>query len=255
MTSKANPSKDELRSDHDTQTDFQMGDIDLSDTEDQELFKNLLQEDSTRSKRRSKRSTPILEETTEGKSLKEIILKLRKYFKSFDTQAAVFKAPTTFQDKNIRVDAIAQSLSSSTDKLEEYQALGFPYKRAVKLKVETDTNKNDGVQVEVSDGNNMYGICVDIDPYTNVATVIPITNNFEGYMIAQSTSINMGDKLDFNSNGEVIKSSNTSSVAINAVALSDVFTIQLTNDESKKSSDEYKLNLVKIALYGNKSIG
>ncbi|UPA18522.1 DUF228 domain-containing protein [Borrelia puertoricensis] len=146
MTSKANPSKDELRSDHDTQTDFQMGDIDLSDTEDQELFKNLLQEsqlqeDSTRSKRRSKRSTPILEETTEGKSLKEIILKLRKYFKSFDTQAAVFKAPTTFQDKNIRVDAISQSLSSSTDKLEEYPALGFPYKRAVKLKVETDTKK------------------------------------------------------------------------------------------------------------------
>ncbi|UPA18441.1 DUF228 domain-containing protein [Borrelia puertoricensis] len=261
MTSKANPSKDELRSDHDTQTDFQMGDIDLSDTEDQELFKNLLQEsqlqeDSTRSKRRSKRSTPILEETTEGKSLKEIILKLRKYFKSFDTQAAVFKAPTTFQDKNIRVDAISQSLSSSTDKLEEYPALGFPYKRAVKLKVETDTKKNDEVQVEVSDGNNMYGICVDIDPYTNVATILPITNNFTGYVIAQSSdSFKIGDKLDFNSNGEAVKSSNTSSVKINAIALSNKFTIQLTNDESKKSNDEYTLNLVKIALYGNKAIG
>ncbi|WP_430644659.1 DUF228 domain-containing protein [Borrelia puertoricensis] len=116
--------------------------------------------------------------------------------------------------------------------------------------------KNDEVQVEVSDGNNMYGICVDIDPYTNVATILPITNNFTGYVIAQSSdSFKIGDKLDFNSNGEAVKSSNTSSVKINAIALSNKFTIQLTNDESKKSNDEYTLNLVKIALYGNKAIG
>ncbi|UPA18554.1 DUF228 domain-containing protein (plasmid) [Borrelia puertoricensis] len=102
----------------------------------------------------------------------------------------------------------------------------------------------------------MYGICVDIDPYTNVATILPITNNFTGYVIAQSSdSFKIGDKLDFNSNGEAVKSSNTSSVKINAIALSNKFTIQLTNDESKKSNDEYTLNLVKIALYGNKAIG
>ncbi|WP_024654282.1 DUF228 domain-containing protein, partial [Borrelia persica] len=81
---------------------------------------------------------------------------------------------------------------------------GFPYKRAVKLKVSTE--KPDDIFVEVSDSQNMYGICIDINEHTNVATVIPITNNFEGYVITQSSSgINMGDKLDFNSNGEVIK--------------------------------------------------
>ncbi|UPA12542.1 DUF228 domain-containing protein [Borrelia venezuelensis] len=262
----SNPLSEELKNGHDIQiddTDLQMSDIDFGisdDTEDQELFKNLLresqlQDDSTKSKRRGKRHAAVLE-TTEGKSLKEIILKLRKYSKSYDSEASVFRAPTTFQDKNIRVDAISQSLSSSKDKLEEYPAIGFPYKRAVKLKVETDTNKNDEVQVEVSSSSDMYGICVDIDEYTNVATVIPITNNFEGYVVAQSSaSFQIGDKLDFNSSGEAFKTSSSSSVKINAVALSNKFTIQLTNDESKKNSSEYQLNLVKIALYGNKAIG
>ncbi|AMR76222.1 DUF228 domain-containing protein (plasmid) [Borrelia hermsii] len=211
-----------------------------------------IQEDSTQGRRRGKRHAAALE-TAEGKTLKECILKLKKYSKSFDDEPAVFKAKTGFRDKNLTFDAICQSLSSSTDKLEEYPAFGFPYKRAVKLKIET--GKPDEVQVEVSDGKNMYGICIDIDEYTNIATVIPITNNFEGYVFAQNSSgIQVGDKLDFNSNGEAFKTSSSSSVSINAIALSNIFTLQLTDDESKKGQEDYKLYLVKIALYGNRAV-
>ncbi|WP_330730483.1 DUF228 domain-containing protein [Borrelia turicatae] len=202
--------------------------------------------------RRGKRHAAILE-TSEGQTLKECILKLKKYSKSFDDESPVFKAKTGFRDKNLTFDAICQSVSSSTDKLEEYPALGFPYKRAVKLKVEP--SKPDEVQVEVSDGKNMYGICIDIDEYTNTATVIPITNNFEGYVVTGSSSgIVIGDRLDFNSNGEVIKASSSSSVSINAIALSNIFTLHLTDDESKRGQEDYKLYLVKISLYGNRAV-
>nr|QBK62813.1 hypothetical protein EZU67_06725 [Borrelia miyamotoi] len=89
-------------------------------------------------------------ETEEGKTLKECILKLKKYSKSFNyEERAVFKPQTDFRDKNITFDALCTTVSSSSDKLEEYTAIGFPYKRAVKLKVET--TKLDSISVEVSE--------------------------------------------------------------------------------------------------------
>uniref|UniRef100_UPI001267EF16 DUF228 domain-containing protein n=1 Tax=Borrelia persica TaxID=44448 RepID=UPI001267EF16 len=57
---------------------------------------------------------------------------------------------------------------------------------------------------------------------------------------------------DFNSNGEVIKASSSSSV--NAIALSNIYTLYLSDDESKKNQDDYKLYLIKISLYGNKAV-
>ncbi|AHH11860.1 DUF228 domain-containing protein (plasmid) [Borrelia coriaceae] len=220
---------------------------------DEEQGEELQQPSRTRGRSRRKRQAAVLE-TDEGKSLKDAILKLKKYSKSFNyDERSVFKAKIDFRDKNLTFDAISQSVSSSTDKLEEYPAIGFPYKRAVKLKIET--SKSDEVQVEVSDGKNMYGICIDIDEHTNVATVIPITNNFEGYVIASSPSgIEIGNKLDFNSDGEVIKASNDSQVSIKAIALSNVFTLNLTDDTSKKEQEDYKLYLIKIAIYGNKAV-
>ncbi|UPA16719.1 DUF228 domain-containing protein (plasmid) [Borrelia coriaceae] len=220
---------------------------------DEEQGEELQQPSRTRGRSRRKRQAAVLE-TEDGKSLKDVILKLKKYSKSFNyDERSVFKAKTDFRDKNLTFDAISQSVSSSTDKLEEYPAIGFPYKSAVKLKIETE--KSDEVQVEVSDGKNMYGICIDIDEHTNVATVIPITNNFEGYVIAKSSSsIQIGDKLDFDSDGKVIKSTNDSQSSIKAIALSTIFTLNLTDDTSKKDQEDYKLYLIKIAIYGNKAV-
>uniref|UniRef100_UPI0004657106 DUF228 domain-containing protein n=1 Tax=Borrelia persica TaxID=44448 RepID=UPI0004657106 len=117
---------------------------DLSEELDSEVQR---QEASTRGKRRGKRHAPVLE-TTEGKTLKDYILKLKKYSKSFDDEPAVFKAQTGFRNKNLLTfDSICESISSSKDKLEEYPAFGFPYKRAVKLKVSTE--KPDDIFVEV----------------------------------------------------------------------------------------------------------
>ncbi|QTL84225.1 DUF228 domain-containing protein [Borrelia miyamotoi] len=228
----------------------------MDDTEIVESLKQQLEQEShihtSGGKRRGKRHAPVLE-TTEGKTLKDYILKLKKYSKSFNYDRAVFKPQADFRDKNITFDAISQAVSSSTDKIEEYTAIGFPYKRAVKLKVET--TKPDSISVEVSDGKNMYGICIDIDEYRNVATVMPITNNFQGYLVAASSSgINVGDKLDFDSYGRVIKASSYSQVSINAIALSSIYTLQLTDDESKKEQEDYKLHLIKISLYGNKAV-
>ncbi|QDA32787.2 DUF228 domain-containing protein (plasmid) [Borrelia miyamotoi] len=232
----------------------------MDDTQIVEALKQLEQEQSQLTtthteggRRRGKRHAPVLE-TEQGKTLKECLLKLKKYSKSFNyEERAVFKPQTDFRDKNITFDALCTTVSSSTDKLEEYTAIGFPYKRAVKLKV--DTTKLDSISVEVSDGKNMYGICIDIDEYSNVATVIPITNNFEGYVVASSSSgINIGDKLDFDSYGRVIKASSYSQASINAMALSSIHTLQLTDDESKKGQEDYKLHLIKISLYGNKAV-
>lgn len=231
----------------------------MDDTQIVEALKQQLEQDeqttshSSGGRRRGKRHAPVLE-TEEGKTLKECILKLKKYSKSFNyEERAVFKPQTDFRDKNITFDALCTTVSSSSDKLEEYTAIGFPYKRAVKLKVET--TKLDSISVEVSDGKNMYGICIDIDEYSNVATVIPITNNFEGYVVASSSSgINIGDKLDFDSYGRVIKASSYSQASINAMALSSIHTLQLTDDENKKGQEDYKLHLIKISLYGNKAV-
>lgn len=89
--------------------------------------------------------------------------------------------------------------------------------------------------------DDLYGICIDIDEFTSTATVLPITEEFTGYLVAkQNSGIKRKDKLKFDSNGELEKSSSNSK--INAVALSDAIELD----------SEKKLCMVHVAIYGNK---
>ncbi|AHH11945.1 Hypothetical protein BCO_0122705 (plasmid) [Borrelia coriaceae ATCC 43381] len=118
-------------------------------------------------------------------------------------------------------------------------------KRGVKLVVDTTSDSSKPhyePHVEVGGEDDIYGICTDIDEFTNTATVIPITNNFQGYLVAkEGSSIKRKDKLKFNTNGELEKN-DSSNGKINAMALSDVIELDT----------EKKLCIVNVAIYGNK---
>ncbi|AHH04250.1 MULTISPECIES: DUF228 domain-containing protein [Borrelia] len=201
---------------------------------------------STQPKNRSKRHTPTQVESLETQ-YRDSILKLKKYTKTQREDRALFSGfENGFQDKMKIIDADALSISSSVDTIEEYSYKGYPYKRAIKLSVE-----NENVYVVSSNDEDMYGICIDVDESTGVASVIPITNNFEGYLSASDSSIKIADKLDFDSNGMLIKAGSGGKKMINAVALSEAFTIDLALEDATRKG-QYQLHFVKASVYGNR---
>ncbi|MCD2399657.1 DUF228 domain-containing protein, partial [Borreliella burgdorferi] len=145
---------------------------------------------------------PYLESISE---LDDVLLKFKKYSKSMSSiENKVFSSSSgCFKSKNERVDAYSFACSSYTDKIEEYlydPANSFPYKRGVKL-----VPKENSIYVEVGADTDMYGICVDVCEFSCTAYVLPITNNFEGYLVTRNPSIKIGEILDINNNGVIIK--------------------------------------------------
>ncbi|WP_418905206.1 DUF228 domain-containing protein (plasmid) [Borreliella finlandensis] len=196
------------------------------------------------------------------KELDDILLKFKKYSKSmssienkvFDNSSACFKS------KNERVNAYAFACSSFTDKIEEYfydPENGFPYKRGVKL-----VPKENSIYVEASVDIDMHGICVDVCEFNCIAYVLPITNNFEGYLITRNLNIKSGEILDINNDGVIIKVGGGRPTMINAYALSDSFIINfLSEDEDSKQAqaikpkkEDFSINLIKVAIFGNRSL-
>ncbi len=75
--------------------------------------------------------------------------------------------------------------------------------------------------------------------------IVPITNNFEGYLVVKENGVKAKDKLFFNKDGELEKingSAPPNKTTINAIALSDA---------NKIINGAY---LIKIAVFGNKAI-
>ncbi|WP_210381129.1 DUF228 domain-containing protein, partial [Borreliella valaisiana] len=99
------------------------------------------------------------------------------------------------------------------------------------------------LEIEAGGGEDLYGICTDIDEYTGMATVIPITNNFTGYLTFKKNGngVNPGDKLHFNQDGELEKTTGADKT-INAIALSKV----------QKLTEE--LFIVLASVFGNRAI-
>ncbi|MCD2374554.1 DUF228 domain-containing protein [Borreliella burgdorferi] len=193
------------------------------------------------------------------KELDDILLKFKKYVKSMSSiENKVFSSSSScFKSKNERVDAYSFACSSYTDKIEEYlydPKNSFPYKRGVKL-----VPKESSIYVEVGADNDMYGICVDVCEFSCTAYVLPITNNFEGYLVTRNPSIKIGEILDINNTGVIIKAGGGPPTVINAYALSDSFTINFApedehQDQARYPKQEYSINLIKVAIFGNRGL-
>ncbi|PRQ93249.1 DUF228 domain-containing protein, partial [Borreliella burgdorferi] len=97
--------------------------------------------------------------------------------------------------------------------------------------------------VEAGGGDDLYGICTDIDEFTGMATVVPITNNFTGYLTFKKNGngVNPGDKLHFNAQGELEKNGGNDK-SVNAIALSKVH--KLTEE----------LSIVLASVFGNRAL-
>ncbi|WP_210361039.1 DUF228 domain-containing protein, partial [Borreliella garinii] len=105
-------------------------------------------------------------------------------------------------------------------------------------------------------------ICVDVCEFSCIAYVLPITNNFEGYLVTKNTNIKSGEILGINVDGVIIKADGEPSTAINAYALSDSFTInfeleKMKSDQSHviKPKENHSINFIKVAIFGNRGPG
>ncbi|WP_418905436.1 DUF228 domain-containing protein (plasmid) [Borreliella turdi] len=196
-----------------------------------------------------------------GNELDDILLKFKKYAKSMSSiENKVFSSSNgCFRSKNERFDAYIFACSSFTDKIEKYfydPKNSFPYKRGVKL-----VPKENSIHVDVGASTDIYGICVDVCEFSCTAYVLPITNNFEGYLVTRNLNIKAGEILDINNSGVTIKADGEPSTAINAYALSDSFTINFELEKGDldqshiiKPKENYSINLIKVAIFGNRGL-
>lgn len=129
---------------------------------------------------------------------------------------------------------------------------GFVYKRAVKLVID-----NTGQYVAPSNDVDIYGICVDIDEYNDLAIVCPITEPFEGYLRANyGDAITKNILLDFNVNGDVVKSAGVNKpTAIKIMSEEDAYNIDLRTleervDASFVPAKDFIVSYVKVRIEG-----
>lgn len=169
------------------------------------------------------------------------VAEIRALMKNPQQDTGLLGNSLEFRDKNLIYSNSGGVLTSSKDKIENYPAKGYPYKRGVKLSFSADGTTE--FEVEAGGGEDLYGICTDIDEYTGMATVMPITNNFTGYLTFKKNGngVNPGDKLHFNQDGELEKTTGADKT-INAIALSKV----------QKLTEE--LFIVLASVFGNRAI-
>ncbi|WP_210374390.1 DUF228 domain-containing protein [Borreliella garinii] len=169
------------------------------------------------------------------------VAEIRALMKNPQQDTGLLGNSLEFRDKNLIYSNSGGVLTSSKDKIENYPAKGYPYKRGVKLSFSADGTTE--LEVEAGGGEDLYGICTDIDEYTGMATVIPITNNFTGYLTFKKNGngVNPGDKLHFNQDGELEKTTGAQK-SVNAIALSKV----------QKLTEELYVGLVSV--FGNRAV-
>ncbi|MCD2332844.1 DUF228 domain-containing protein, partial [Borreliella americana] len=168
---------------------------------------------------------------------------IKALMKNPQKDTGLFSNYVEFRDKNLIFSNSGGVCTSSKDKIENYFAKGYPYKRGVKLSFSVDGALE--LEVEAGGGEDLYGICTDIDEFSNMATVIPITNNFTGYLTFKKpgSDIKPGDKLHFNQHGELEKdTTGGGDKSVNAIALSKV----------QKLTEELYIGLVSV--FGNRTI-
>ncbi|WP_418457490.1 DUF228 domain-containing protein [Borreliella andersonii] len=164
------------------------------------------------------------------KEFDEKVAAIKALMKNPQQDAGLLSNSIEFGGKNLIFSNSDRVCTSSKDKIENYPAKGYPYKRGFKLSFGDGTTE---LEVEVGGGDDLYGVCTDIDEFSGMATVIPITNNFTGYLTFKKNGengVNPGDKLHFNAHGELEKTTGGAKKSVNAIALSKVH--KLTEDLS-----------------------
>ncbi|WP_330730530.1 DUF228 domain-containing protein [Borrelia turicatae] len=169
------------------------------------------------------------------------VREIQDLMKNPNRDAGLFHVDIGFQGKGVHFANQGGTITSSVDRLENHSIKGYPYKRGVKLSFE------DGYEpcVEAGGGADLYGICIDIDEFTQTATVMPITNNFTGYLVVKKSSqssITPGVKVKFDNNGEIENDSGSSSRIINGIALSKAFKIN------------ENLYIALVSIFGNRGL-
>lgn len=101
----------------------------------------------------------------------EVLMRLKDH----TTYPAVFDREVQFGSLDIYFAHRGGLQYSLADKFENYQDIGFCYKRGVKLVVQNGMS----TCVTRGGGSDLYGICIDYDDLTRTATVISIANSFE----------------------------------------------------------------------------
>ncbi|ACM10475.1 DUF228 domain-containing protein [Borreliella burgdorferi] len=170
------------------------------------------------------------------------VAEIKALMKNPQQDAGLLSNSVDFRDKNLIYSNSDGVFTSSKDKIENYPAKGYPYKRGVKLSFSADGTTE--LEVEAGGGDDLYGICTDIDEFTGMATVVPITNNFTGYLTFKKNGqngVNPGDKLHFNAQGELEKNGGNDK-SVNAIALSKVH--KLTEE----------LSIVLASVFGNRAL-
>ncbi|AEL70089.1 conserved hypothetical protein (plasmid) [Borreliella afzelii PKo] len=149
------------------------------------------------------------------------VAEIKALMKNPQQDSGLLSNSLEFRDKNLIYSNSGGVWTSSKDKIENYPVKGYPYKRGVKLSFSIDGTSE--LEVEAGGGDDLYGICTDIDEFSGMATVLPITNNFTGYLTFKKpgSDIKPGDKLHFNQHGELEKTTGAEK-SINAIALSKV---------------------------------
>ncbi|WP_418909590.1 DUF228 domain-containing protein (plasmid) [Borreliella lanei] len=170
------------------------------------------------------------------------VAEIKALMKNPQQDAGLLSNSIEFGDKNLIFSNSDGVCTSSKDKIENYPAKGYPYKRGVKLSFSVDGTTE--LEVEAGGGDDLYGVCTDIDEFSGMATVIPITNNFTGYLTFKKNGngVSPGDKLHFNAHGELEKNAGGAQKSVNAIALSKVH--KLTDD----------LSIVLASVFGNRAL-
>ncbi|AHH05570.1 DUF228 domain-containing protein (plasmid) [Borrelia miyamotoi] len=153
------------------------------------------------------------------KEYEDKLKEIKALMKNPSSDSATFSNDTDFRDKHLHFSNAGGTETSTNTVVLNYPIKGYPYKRGVKLSFESDYEPH----VEAGGGDDLFGICNDIDDCTHTTTVIPITESFNGYLVVKKdgqASISAGNKLAFNSNGELEKASSSNNTKVNAIALS-----------------------------------
>ncbi|WP_024655150.1 DUF228 domain-containing protein [Borrelia hispanica] len=152
---------------------------------------------------------------------------LAAVIKGGSKEVAVRSNTFDFRNKGPSVGDGGFTASSSNIKIENWPSKNYPYKCGVK--VATNPIKANEVHyesyVQPGGGGDLYGICIDIDDYTETAQVVPITSGgYQAWLFAKDATIKRGDKIKFTDKGEAEKSTGSNTI-YNAIAVEDTVSL------------------------------